>query len=417
MSVIGGIVLRKEEDLFLTNRIHLWHGPYVQEVIECIQQHLHKVHRLYTSFWNKVKRRMHHAYELEKLWPLYFPEPTTNTPLRCVKQSSALFFAVCAHCYRTFPLDTYWNEHESIRPAHMIAGPKAALDAYKASNIMTYQSETINGNLLPSPNYLLLREIVQDYCDWLSTHSPRLPLDLVCKQEIVQYVQTFIPSEATRGSKTIYRGSLHLGGASTVHDLFQQFCQETLRPVESTTSVDVQSFKSTRQLHNNYIVWCRHYAATLISDALTSPDHSDPVYNDTHAKPWYCSYKLFEAFMERSSFVISSVPHKKHVPTTPRWPIQVVPSTDMWNYYLAQFEQCEHADSEEINLSAWISSEYGIVQMPSKLLNHKEIVLPNSHTSSPSFGPIKSDGAMQAVPNMTEMQSLVTGLDFTTSTK
>ena len=418
MSVIGGIVLRKEDDLFLTNRIHLWHGPYVQEVIECIQQNLHKVHRLYTSFWNKVKRRMHHAYELEKLWPLYFPEPTTSTPLRCVKQSSALFFAVCAHCYRNFPLDTYWKEHEAIRPAHMIAGPKATLDAYKASNIMTYQSETINGNFLPAPNYLLLREIVHDYCDWLSTHSPRLPLDLVCKQDIVQYVQASIPSEATRGSKTIYRGSLHLGGASTVHDLFQQFCQETLRPLQSTSNVDIKSFKSTRQLHNNYIVWCRHYASSLVSNVLTSHDTVDHVYNDTHAKPWYCSYKLFEAFMERSHFQSSSIPHKKkYVPTTPRWPIEVIPHKDTWSYYLAQFEQCEQVDTEGIDLSDWIGTEYGIVQMTSKLLNYKEIVLPHSHTSSPSFGPIKIEEAMQTIPNITDIQSLVNELNLSNCAK
>ena len=41
--------------------------------------------------------------------------------------------------------------------------------------------------------------------------------------------------------------------------------------------------RSTRQLHNNYIVWCRHYAATLAAEEGPAPTGA-PLLTDTHAK-------------------------------------------------------------------------------------------------------------------------------------
>ena len=442
MTVVGGVVTRQEDALLADDRIHLWHGPRVQEVLECVQQQLYRVHRLYSSFWNKVKRRVHHAYALANVWSLHFPAATSTTPLRSVRQSPELFFAVAAYCFRTFPMATCWATHPTLRPPHVRGQAADVVAAYLQTNVTVYaasEGATSADATPPAPNYLLLRELAADYREWLAAHRPVLPADLLSKQDFVSCIEAAVPQEATRGSKTLYRGSLQVGAAPTVHDLFRQFCQDTLRSwpaggggsgggAESSTGVVVDGPKSaaaataddtatddasassaatttiaaptapppttpparqrrsTRQLHNNYIVWCRHYAATLAAEEGPAPTGA-PLLTDTHAKPWYCSYKLFEAFVERAYTEAGAAAAIKRVPTTPRWAVQVVPHKDTWKYYLHQFEQCGAAAAEDDaahpDLGKWVEAEYGI--RISDVTG--DAAAGASLTSSPSFGP------------------------------
>ena len=422
MAVVGGVVTRQEDVLLADDRIHLWHGPRVQEVIECVQQQLYRVHRLYSSFWNKVKRRVHHAYSLANIWSLHFPVATSTTPLRSVRQSPELFFAVAAYCFRTFPMATCWATHPTLRPLHIREQAANVVAAYLQTNVTVYAADEgsacTDAPPPPAPNYLLLRELAANYREWLAAHHPVLPADLLSKQDFVSCIEIAVPQEATRGSKTLYRGSLQVGAAPTVHDLFRQFCQDTLRSwPESGSSVretgsnntdtsektdgesgmtlstqpTIQSAherRSTRQLHNNYIVWCRHYAATLAAEEGPPPTGA-PLLTDTHAKPWYCSYKLFEAFVERAYNEAVAEAAIKRVPTTPRWAVQVVPHKDTWKYYLHQFEQCGAAAAEDDaahpDLGKWVEAEYGIRISD---VTGDAAAVAASLTSSPSFGPV-----------------------------
>lgn len=410
MTIVGGIVTRQEDVLLENHRIHLWHGPRVQEVIECVQQQLHRVHRIYSSFWNKVKRRMHHGYSLANVWPLHFPPTIGSNSLRSIQQTPELFFAVAAYCFRSFPMKTCWETHPNLRPTYIRRNAHDLINAYLQSNVTIYTSKDVSSELnsVPNqvPNYLLLREIASNYHEWLSDHRPVLPVDILTKQDFMQYIDTNVPQESTRGSKTLYCGSLQVGAAPTVHDLFRRFCQDTLcvcstfetTQQEHTVSSSAENGtltlfhdshsntivpkRSTRQLHNNYIVWCRHYATTLAQDDDTAMMAEMPVLTDTHAKPWYCSYKLFEAFVERTYTDQSPSPNKR-VPTTPRWNVQVVPHKDTWKYYLHQFEQCgtTGGDDTQSDLGKWVEAEYGI---------HISDVTGNaivSNTSSPAYGP------------------------------
>lgn len=413
MTIVGGIVTRQEDVLLENRRIHLWHGPRVQEVIECVQQQLHRVHRIYSSFWNKVKRRMHHGYSLANVWALHFPPTIGSYSLRSIQQTPELFFAVAAYCYRSFPMNTCWETHPSLRPTYIRNNAHDLITAYLQSNVTIYTSNHVssesNSVISHVPNYLLLREIASNYYEWLSDHRPVLPLDILTKQDFMQHIDTHIPQESTLGSKTLYCGSLQVGAAPTVHDLFRRFCQETLRvcsafdatqqpPTVSSTEKNgtltvfhenhcdsIAPKLSTRQLHNNYIVWCRHYATTLTQDDDGATIAEMPVLTDTHAKPWYCSYKLFEAFVERTYTDHSpSQGLNKRVPTTPRWNVQVVPHKDTWKYYLHQFEQCgttTGGDDAQSDLGKWVEAEYGI--QISDVTGNAMI----SNTSSPAYGP------------------------------
>lgn len=407
MTIVGGIVTRQEDVLLENHRIHLWHGPRVQEVIECIQQQLHRVHRIYSSFWNKVKRRMHHGYSLANVWPLHFPPTIGSNSLRSIQQTPELFFAVAAYCFRSFPMQTYWDSHPSLRPTHIRNNAHDLITAYLKSNVTIYASNDVTSASNHVPNYLLLREIAANYHEWLADHRPVLPIDILTKQDFMQQIDTHVPQESTRGSKTLYCGSLQVGAAPTVHDLFRRFCQETLRvcsshdvtqqtPTVSSTAANgtltvfhenqqtIAPKLSTRQLHNNYIVWCRHYAKTLVQDVDSATMSETPVLTDTHAKPWYCSYKLFEAFVERTYMDQSpSQEPNKRVPTTPRWSIQVVPHKDTWKYYLQQFEQCgtTGGDDAQSDLGRWVEAEYGI--QISDVTGTTMV----SNTSSPAYGP------------------------------
>ena len=422
LAVVGGVVTRQEDALLADDRIHLWHGPRVQEVIECVQQQLYRVHRLYSSFWNKVKRRVHHAYDLANVWSLHFPAATSTTPLRSVRQSPELFFAVAAYCFRMFPMATCWATHPTLRPPHVRGQAADVVAAYLQTNVTVYAASegaaSADAPPPPAPNYLLLRELAADYREWLAAHRPVLPADLLSKQDFVSCIEAAVPQEATRGSKTLYRGSLQVGAAPTVHDLFRQFCQDTLRSwpaggssagesgptstdtVEKTdgesdttlsttqpTTQPPRQRRSTRQLHNNYIVWCRHYAATLAAEEGPAPTGA-PLLTDTHAKPWYCSYKLFEAFVERAYTEAGAAAAIKRVPTTPRWAVQVVPHKDTWKYYLHQFEQCGAAAAEDDaahpDLGKWVEAEYGIRISD---VTGDAAAAAASLTSSPSFGP------------------------------
>lgn len=434
-----------------TTATHLWHGPRVEEVVECLQRILHNHTCTFSPFWNRVKRRMHHSYRLSDVWCLYFPaRPAQEDVFGVLKQSSVLFLAACCRQYREHPPLDAWKMHPTIRytyglndvdalfaryvDEHVSVGvgvgtanvaPPSTLPSMATStatstttstSTSTSTSTTTSPALGPThptlsshtptptpppfslsttslhatpPSFILFRELHHDFNDFLHTHS--LPPDTVTKQDLLRLTNHHFEHVlyGTRLTKRLYRGTLTVNVRDTVHDLFLRFMQDMVVPggesvgfaigdaigdtMETTLGTGFGTTVTTRQLHNNYRIWCRYYvdvpSSTLSSSHTTHPSHSSThssasstttsttwpstVDADHHNKPWYCSYTLFDAFLHLAA---SSTPATST--TTPRqWHYRIQPYKDTWKYYLDLFKR----EAPERTLAEWIRNEFGIV--------------------------------------------------------
>ena len=488
------------------NVIHLWHGPRVEEVVECVQRILHLSTCTFSAFWNRIKRRMHRSYPLSDLWCLNFPPVTSHSnPLLGLKQSPVLWLTACCQHYRNTPPLQAWEKHPTIRYTRSLSTSDALFSEYIRECVHMNKTSNGNGNecsvaspaLGPTPTptptptststsipitttdtplsypppfelspqssvnldsctddvgvsvsfvsdrthadetptaFLLFREIAADFSDFLVSHS--LPPDILTKQELLRLVNERFEHVlyGTRLSKRLYCGTLTVSVQDCVYDLFLRFTQDTLLPGfivsghDMVADVNKPSTPVTiRQLHNNYKMWCRQYAQTLSDANMTQEDVSisdettelTVVEPDHHTKHWYCSYTLFEKFMNsrygsdtfettttpsavsmgttatsQSTEMVStttttttpttaatatetatetatptSIPtshpiskHTQDITTNitklgrTTWNCRVVPHKETWRYYLQHYKR----EQPTASLSKWILNEFGI---------------------------------------------------------
>jgi hypothetical protein len=263
-------------------------------------------------------------------------------------------------------------------------------------------------------SFLLPREILAEFHEYMACNS--LPRDLVTKQELMRLMDEQFKYEVygSKGSKHLFRGALSVSVNQSVHDLFLQFTQDVLAPgfrvAEHDMVTDIfkpQSPITTRQLHNNYQMWCRHFSSHLaeveaeqhdgdVTDSgdLHTNDNTDDnpssqMDTDNHTKYWYCSYTLFETFMDRafggavtaheteqtgrnlsgdssSSTLLQqacsevSIQDTAHLITKTgrrHWNCRVVPPIPLLNSYIAHYQHAQPGTS----FQSWLSVEFGIV--------------------------------------------------------
>ena len=333
MQIIGAIVLRKEDTL-LTNAtdnnalVHMWFGPRMEEVVFTIQQIIYNATHNYSSFWNKIKHRNHYSYSLPNICYLCFPSITHKTPFRVIKQSPMLFLTTCCQLYTTHEL---YTTKGSIRRTLQTEDTAQLFTQYTNDNLIVSKQKNT------SKRFLLLREIVLDFANYVFENQ--LPADLLTKQQLFQHIQTMIPHETygTHSIKKIFHATFTICSGNTVQEIFDQFCCEI---VDTPTPQDTKVYTLTmRQLHNNYRIWCKHYAQHQTAD-----DCEPSVDDDHHHQHWYCSYNLFVALFQRKY-------NKKRT-----FKVHIQPPIYIWKIYLQTFA------SQDVvaNMEQWAKEEYGI---------------------------------------------------------
>lgn len=510
MTIVGAIVLRREEVLFgkydvssgdssadatdaadpATAAVHLWHGPRVEEVVECLQRILHNHTCTFSPFWNQVKRRMHHSYQLSEVWSLYFPErPPQEEMFGVLKQSSVLFLAACCKQFREHPPLSAWMAHPTIRYNHALKDADALFVRYLAEHVVhrttsisatgsatstttssptlgpattsTTSTPAITPPALPTPpvpshtTYLLFRELQHDFSDFLHTHS--LPPDILPKQDLLRLTNQHFGHVlyGTRSTKRLYKGTLTVSVRDTVHDMFMRFVQDMLvvpgyvdlaatnvydDGMESVWSHSSHPHVTARQLHNNYRIWCRHYADTLVtpaaSGAVGGTETPPPLHHhhhmgmggggmdaDHHTKHWYCSFTLFEAFLRlvsgssAESVVLSeSSSSSTSEPIIHRyWNYRIHPHKDTWKYYLDLFKR----ETPEQTLSQWLWGECGVVLVeegPASIPSSSFPPLSVSSLTAPALDSQDINSIVQALQHQQHecVVSAASSLDLTT---
>lgn len=336
MRVIGAMVHHKEDVLYVdshkTNLVHLWFGERVEDVVECVQRLLYNATKTLSPFWNKIKRRMHRSYPYSSICFIHFPSITHKNPFRILKHAPILFLATCSHLYCQ---DTdFMTNAVNIRRTQHISTAQQLFSHYLHENVVL----TNDFSSASKQKFVLLREIVNDFTDYLTQQS--LPLDILTKHELMQSLKALVHHEAygTRGTKHLYYATFRISTGETVHELFLRFCHTMLKP--SNTSEPTSSAVTVLQLHNNYRMWCKHYvAANEIPDADLCPQGGN---TNRH---WYCSYKLFAVLVNKRF----GTPEKG-------CQVTVCPVADIWKLYLEK-----HAnDQVKDNLECWVAQEFGI---------------------------------------------------------
>jgi hypothetical protein len=362
MKLIGTIVLRKEDAMAQessTNQmalVHLWHGPRAEEVVQQMQRVVYNATHTFSSFWNKVKSRMHRTYTLPNICYLHFPAIAPKTPFRVIQQSTILFLATCCQLFRQDP--TFVSTTCAVR---LTRDTTCTLDLF---------SKYIRDSLVLStpaddqPRFLLLYEILDDFGEYLSRNS--LPADILTKQEVLQHIDSTIQYETygTLCRKKLYHASFQASRGDTLQELFLQFCNDMIydQPMytiaaapgslanadtDTTTTADTTTTSTTdhgnpvvttQQLHNNYRMWCKHYVST------TEPTDNEPMCDSQHHRHWYCSYKLFVVLFNRL--------YKSPLTSA----IQLHPPVSVWKFYIGQYV----GENQNESLEQWALSKFGI---------------------------------------------------------
>ena len=349
MQIIGAIVLHKEDTL-LTNAediglVHLWFGPRMEEVVFTIQQLIYNATHYFSSFWNKIKHRNHYSYLLPNICYLCFPSITHKTPFRVIKQSPILFLTTCCHLFSTQELLIHKS---SIRRTLHTNDTSQLFQHYINDNLIVSKQQNT------SKRFLLLREIVLDFKT--SIFENHLPEDLLTKQQLFHHIQTLIPYETygTRSVKKLFHATFTICSGNTVQEIFDQFCGEM---VDIPTPPDVKKKAcalTTRQLHNNYRIWCKHYAQQQVTS-----DCEPIIYDDHHHQHWYCSYNLFVALFQRKYNI------KK------KFKVHIQPPSDIWKMYLQTFA----SQDDILNMQQWAKEEFGI-HIEDLHTGHSNVLMP-----------------------------------------
>jgi hypothetical protein len=199
-------------------------------------------------------------------------------------------------------------------------------------NLIVFQQNDVH------QRYVLLRELVADFKTYIFENN--LPADLLTKQQLVQHIQTFIPSETygTRSQKKLFYATFKVCSGNTVQEIFEQFCNEMI-----DTPVPPEKKKyalTTRQLHNNYRIWCKYYVQIQYGHDCELIAEED----DHSHQHWYCSYNLFTALFKRK------YTNKK------TFKIHIQPPIEIWQIYLQTFS------SQDISsdIQQWAKDEFGI---------------------------------------------------------
>ena len=243
-------------------------------------------------------------------------------------------------------------------------------------------------------SFLLPREVMAEFQEYLTSNA--LPRDLVTKQELLRLMETHFKHEryGSRASKCLYRGALSVSVYESVHDLFLRFTQDVLVPPLLVTDEGAVSDVphappaiTTRQLHSNYQMWCRHYSRTLADAELESGEvHCEEdgatcvdapaliADGESHTQHWYCSYTLFETFMNRAfstrdantavsngenaCFAAVDAVSVLHIKKSGRrhWCCRVAPPSPLWRLYLQHFQHIQPG----VDFQPWLSAEFGI---------------------------------------------------------
>lgn len=333
MQIIGAIILRKE-DILMSNVhgnvfVHLWFGPRMEEVAFTIQDIIYNATHYFSPFWKKIKHRIHHSYSLPDICYLCFPTITHKTPFRVIKQSPLLFLTVCTHMFRTQPL--FIHQSSICRTLHT-HDTQQLFERYASDNLVLSPISQ-----QPLLRFLLLREIMLDFKHYLFENQ--LPADILSKQHIIQYIIKHIPYETygTRSVKKIFYATFAVSSGNTVQEIFDQFCTTLLEPNHDQTT-PTTTFLTTRQLHNNYRVWCKFYVQHV------SVEDDMAIEDDHYQQHWYCSYNLFVALFQR----------KYTIQTT--YNMTVCPPSDIWKVYLQTYA----SQNQTSNMDKWAKDEYGI---------------------------------------------------------
>ncbi|HIB76443.1 MAG TPA: hypothetical protein EYO58_02245 [Flavobacteriales bacterium] len=331
MQIIGAIVLRKEDTINIKEEtlVHLWFGPRMEEVVFTIQQMIYNATHYFSSFWNKIKHRNHYSYQLPNICYLCFPSITHKTPFRVIKQSPVLFLTTCCHLYST---RDFLIHQSSIRRTQNTTDTSQLFQQYVSDNlIVSKQEHTLQ-------RFLLLREIMLDFKAYIFENH--LPADLLTKQQLLQHIQSCIPYETygTRSVKKLFQATFTVCSGNTVQEIFDQFCDEM---IDTHPSQDKKAYVlTTRQLHNNYRIWCKHYAQSQVSTEYEINIYDD----DHHNQHWYCSYNLLMALFQRKY-------NKKKT-----FKVYIHPPTDIWKIYLQTFALQDTVS----DMQQWAKEEFGI---------------------------------------------------------
>lgn len=420
MTLLGAIALRREDVLLRATDaydapIHLWHGARVDDVVTCVQRILHDTTRTFSPFWSKVKRRMHRSYPLARLWVLHFPRlADKRAPFRALERAPLAFVASCCHHFRHAaqegsasqqhhhhqenPLGLVgWVNNDVVRYTRELQTSRALYERYVHERVAMLAEDDATDNTDGTPTtttppslaprrYLLFRELHADLCEYLIAHN--LPTDVLTKHDLLTHTDALLTHEpfGTRGTKRVYHGTFHDAAVNdTVHELFLHFVNTMLvelltsdTPSTPTTAAVLYATAphtpvTTTQLHNNYKMWCRHYA-TVQGDAGSEPTPvatgSSGVPDDAstaadhHTKHWYCSYTLFAFFLRQKLAPTPVAATAEGTPKPPRkaatWQVRVVPHRDTWKHYIAQYER----DQPTHTMVEWLAREFGVTHVP-----------------------------------------------------
>ena len=339
MTIIGAIVNNNEDIMLDKDIIHMWYGPRLTSTLDMIQQLIYNVMRSYSSFWNRVKKRMY-KYPLQQIWYLHFPKRNCERVTKVLKSSPEMFLCVCSYYFRTNTLSR-WEKNPMICRTQSMTCNEDIFTKYLSTNLISY-----------TRGYLQLSEIEVDFKEYLDDN--KLPPNMLTVRELREYIEKHFKKVANKKS-WLYCGSLHV---DSDYDIFERFATEILIPVkpnenndenndETSETSDISEIMdncnvtlskktqllTTQQLYMNYKMWHRNTIKTL---------------NQQHTA---CSINLFDSFLKLS---YTSYENK--------WSIQLKSIQNYLRYYLSYFESCYTGKNRTGNtFKEWCTDTYGII--------------------------------------------------------
>ena len=345
MTIIGAIVNNREDIIIDKDIIHMWYGPRLTSTLDLIQQLIYNSMCSYSSFWNRVKKRMH-KYPLQQIWYLHFPKRNTERLTKVLKSSPELFICVCSYYFRNNSLSK-WEKNPLICRTLTMMSNEDIFTKYLSSNLISN-----------TRGYLQLSEIEEDFKEYLNDN--KLPPNMLTVRELREYIEKkFKKVQNKKG--WLYCGSLHV---DSDYDIFERFTIEMLEPVKleedeviqddfededdelnnsditenddvsDNESLKKKSFINTQQIFMNYKMWHRNTIKTL------------------HPNNETCSLNLFDAFLK---LTYQSYENK--------WRVQLKSIQKYLKHYLSYYKLCtnDNNNSTGKDFKKWSEETYGVI--------------------------------------------------------
>ena len=346
MTIIGGIVNNREDIIIDKDIIHMWYGPRLTSTLDMIQQLIYNSMCSYSSFWNRVKKRMH-KYPLQQIWYLHFPKRNTERVTKVLKSSPELFICVCSYYFRTNTLSR-WEKNPTICRTLSMLCNEDIFTKYLSTNLIS-----------KTRGYLQLSEIEEDFKEYLNDN--KLPPNMLTVRELREYIEKqFKKVQNKKG--WLYCGSLHV---DSDYDIFERFTIEMLESVkldeEIINKIEYEDDEEDDDLNNSDITENdEHYENEFIkkSHLITTQQ----LY--MNYKMWHrntikllnpnnemCSINLFDTFLK-----LTYQSHEN------KWSIHLKSIQNYLKHYLSYYisgDKNNSTSGEEFK--KWGEETYGII--------------------------------------------------------